>query len=126
MDGFVNRLYLLGALLLVVGCTAGERRHEVIQRHWPASAIHTVEVDGIDGSLSVEAGAPDQVTLIARVSSVGIEPRRREDNNGYFETELNGDTLHIGQQKRHVHISFPFLLRAKMEIDYELHVPPAV
>ena len=126
MNPFVNRRYLLGALLLMVGCTAGERRHEVIRRQWPASAIHTVEVDGVDGSLSVEAGAPDQVTLIAHVRSVGIEPRQREDNHGYFDTELNGDTLHIGQQKPHAHISFPFFLRAKMEIDYELRVPPAV
>src|SRR5450759_3551177 len=126
MNAFVNRLYLLGAVLLVVGCTAGERRHEVIQRQWPASAIRTVEVDGVDGSLSVEAGSADQVTLVARVHSTGVEPRKRQDNHGYFETELNGDTLHIGQQKPHVHIGFPFFFRAKTEIDYELRVPPTV
>ncbi len=126
MNAFVNRHYLLGAVLLVVGCAAGERRYEVIQRQWPASAIHTVEVDGVDGSLSVEAGAADQVTLVARVRTAGIEPRKGEDNNGYFETELNGDTLHIGQQKPRTHISFPFIFRAKMEIDYELRVPPTV
>jgi hypothetical protein len=126
MNAFVNRLYLLGAVLLVVGCTAGERRHEVIQRQWPASAIRTVEVDGVDGSLSVEAGSADQVTLVARVRSTGVEPRKRQDNHGYFETELNGDTLHIGQQKPHVHIGFPFFFRAKTEIDYELRVPPTV
>lgn len=126
MNPFVNRLYLLGAVLLVAGCAAGERRYEVIQRQWPATAIRTVEVDGIDGSLSVEAGGADQVTLMARVRSVGVEPRRREDNHGYFETELNGDTLHIGQQKRRVHIGFPFIFRAKMEIEYELRVPATV
>lgn len=117
---------MLGALLLVVGCAAGERRYEVIQRQWPASAIRTVEVNGIDGSLSVEAGTADQVTLIARVRSAGIEPHKREDNHGFFETELNGDTLHIGQKRHRPHISFPFLFRPKVEIDYELRVPPTV
>jgi hypothetical protein len=126
MNPFVNRLCLLGALLLVVGCAAGERRYEVIQRQWPASAIHTVEVDGVDGSLSVEAGTADTVTLVARVRSVGVEPRKREDNHGYFETDLSGDTLRIGQQRSRVHIGFPFIFRAKMEIDYELRVPPTV
>ena len=126
MNAFVKRLYLIGALLLVVGCSAGERRHEVIQREWPASAIRTVEVDGVDGSLSVEAGPADQVTLVARVRTIGVEPRKRLDNHGYFETDLSGDTLHIGQQKRRVHIGFPFFFRAKTEIDYELRVPPAV
>jgi hypothetical protein len=126
MSAFVNRLYLLGALLLVVGCAAGERRHAVIQRQWPASAIHTVEVDGVDGSLSVEAGAADQVTLVANVRSVGVEPHQGQDNQGFFDTELSGDTLHIGQQKQRVHISFPFIFRSKLAIDYELRVPPAV
>jgi Putative adhesin len=126
MNAFVNRLYLLGALLLVVGCAAGERRNEVIQRQWPASAIHTVEVDGVDGSLTVEAGAADTVTLVARVRSVGVEPRKREDNHGYFETELSGDTLRIGERRSRVHIGFPFIFRSRMEIDYELRVPPTV
>ena len=126
MNAFVNRLCVAGALLLIGGCAAGERRQAVIQRQWPASAIHTVEVDGVDGSLSVEAGAADQITLIAHIRTVGIEPHPRQDNQGFFDTELSGDTLHIGQRRGRVHVGFPFVFRAKMEIDYELRVPPTV
>ena len=126
MNRFLNRLSLFGALLVITGCAAGERHYEVIQRQWPASAIRTVEVDGVDGSLSVEAGAADQVTLVAHVRSAGIEPRNREDNHGYFDTDLSGDTLRIGQQRPRTRVGFPFIFRAKMEIDYELRVPPTV
>lgn len=126
MNAFVNRLCAAGALLLLMGCAAGERRQAVIQRQWPASAIHTVEVDGVDGSLSVEAGAADRVTLVARIRTVGVEPHPRQDNQGFFDTEVSGDTLHIRQRGGRVHVGFPFLFRPKMEIDYELRVPPAV
>lgn len=126
MNVFVNRLCVTGLLFLVIGCVAGERRYAVIQRQWPASAIRTVEVDGVDGSLSVEAGAADQVTLVAHIRSFGVEPRPREDNEGFFDTDLSGDTLRIGQRRGRVHVGFPFLFRRKMEVDYEMRVPQTV
>ncbi len=124
MNTRVNRLYLLAALLLA-GCVAGERRQVTIQRHWPASQIHTIEVDGVDGSLSVEAGPATEVTLVAHVRSVGRQPRAGEENQGYFDTDLNGDTLRIAQQRER-HRGFTFLWQNRTSIDYELHVPPSV
>src|SRR5256885_86215 len=106
MNARVNRLYLLAALILA-GCTAGERRQATIQRHWPASAIRTVEVEGVDGSLSVEAGSPNEITLIAHVRSTGVDPKPREENSGYFDTDLSGDTLRIAQQRARKHVAFP-------------------
>jgi hypothetical protein len=125
MNTRVNRLYLLAALILA-GCTAGERRVVTIQRHWPASAIKTIEVDGVDGSLNVEAGSADEVTLVAHVRSVGIGPKQSEENSGYFDTDLSGDTLRIAQQRARRHVSFPFLFRNNLTIDYELRVPATV
>ncbi len=120
------RVYLLTALFLTAGCVAGERRQATIQRQWPASAIRTLEVVGVDGSLNIEAGSPEQVTLVARVTSLGVTPKQNEENQGYFETELSGDTLRIGQRKERVRVGFPFVVRTKVAIDYELHVPPTV
>ncbi len=120
------RVYLLPALLLTTACVAGERHQATIQRQWPASAIRTIEVAGVDGSVNIEAGSPDQVTLIARVNSFGVSPRARDENQGYFDTELSGDMLRIGQQKERVRVGFPFLVRTKVAIDYELRVPPTV
>ncbi len=120
----MNRLYLLAALLLA-GCVAGERRQVTIQRHWPASEIQTIEVDGVDGSLSVVAGSAAEVMLVAHVRSIGRQPRPREDNQGYFETDLSGDTLRISQRKEHRR-GFTFLWSNRTSIDYELRVPPTV
>ena len=124
MNTPVQRLYLLAALLLA-GCVAGERRVTTIQRHWPASDIHTIQVAGVDGSLSVEAGSPAEVTLVAHVRSRGHEPRAREENQGYFETDLSGDTLRISERKDHRR-GFFFLWNNRTSIDYELRVPPSV
>src|SRR5689334_18947577 len=125
MNSRRNRLYLLAALILA-GCTAGERRVVTIQRHWPASGIRTIEVEGVDGSLSVEAGSSEEVTLVAHVRSVGIDPKQEEENSGYFETDVSGDTLRIAQQRARRHVSFPFLFRNNLTIDYELRVPATV
>jgi hypothetical protein len=126
MSTRLNRVYLLGVVILAAGCVAGERHHATILRQWPATAIHTVEVEGIEGNLTVEAGPPGQISLVANVTSVGVEPKHRSENQGFFETDVNGDTLHIGQQKGRVHIGFPFLLRSKLSVDYALRVPPTV
>jgi Uncharacterized conserved protein len=120
-----NKAYLLGLLLVTAGCVAGERHSTTIERRWPASAIRTVELQGVDGSLTVEAGAPDEISLVANVRSVGFDPKDHAENEGFFETDLSGDTLRIGQ-KKHIHASFPFFARKKLSIDYALRVPPTI
>lgn len=119
-------LYLLGLMILAGSCAVGERHHATIQRHWPAAGIRTIEVKGVDGSLSVEAAATEDISLIATVRSIGMNPSSGSENQGYFITDLSGDTLRIGQKKRRVRISFPFFTRTKLSIDYMLRVPPAV
>jgi hypothetical protein len=121
-----HRVYLLTALLLTAGCVAGERREATIQRRWPASQIHNIEVIGVDGSLNIEAGSANEVTLVAHVRSIGVNPKTREENEGYFDTEVTGDTLRIGQQRERVRVGFPFVLRSKISVDYDLKVPSTV
>src|SRR5450759_4982961 len=95
----VHKTYLLGLLLVTAGCVAGERHCTTIERRWPASAIRTVTLQGVDGSLAVEAGAPDDISLVAKVQSVGFNPIYHAENECFFETDQSGDTLRIGQKK---------------------------
>lgn len=113
-------------VLLLAGCVAGERHEATITRHWPASAIRNVEVNGVDGGMDVEAGAPNEVSLVARVHSIGVAPKPNSENQGFFDTDLSGDTLRIGQDKGRVHVGFPFFIRTRLQIDYVLRVPPQV
>jgi len=123
MNTRAARLYLASALLMT-GCVVGQRHDTTIQRRWPATEIRTIEVVNVDGSINVEAGPPNEVSMVARVHSIGIEPHPRDENQGYFDTDLSGDTLRIGQEHRRMHIGFPFVLRSKLQIDYVLRVPP--
>ncbi|HSP35263.1 MAG TPA: DUF4097 family beta strand repeat-containing protein [Thermoanaerobaculia bacterium] len=125
MNTRVSRLYL-ASFLLLAGCVVGERHNATIQRRWPASAIRTIEVVGVDGSMDVQAGPPNEVSLVARVQSIGIDPRSNQENQGFFDTDLSGDTLRIGHQRERIHVGFPFVLRSKLQIDYTLRVPPQV
>ena len=113
-------------MLLVTGCVAGERHQTTVERRWPVAGIETVQVDGIDGNLSVESGSADEIVLTATVRSRGIAPSDRGDNRGYFETSVTGGTLRIGQKKPRVQIRFPFASRARLEIDYALRVPESI
>ncbi|HSP13929.1 MAG TPA: DUF4097 family beta strand repeat-containing protein [Thermoanaerobaculia bacterium] len=122
----MQRVYVLTAVFLTAGCVVGERHEATIQRQWPASAIRTIEVVGVDGSLNVEAGSANEVALVAHVRSIGIVPNQRKENQGYFDTELNGDTLRIGQQRERIRVGFPFVMRSKVSVDYELRVPSTV
>lgn len=122
----VNKLHLLAAALVVAGCAGGERHVSTIQRQWPASAIRTIEVDGVDGSLSIEAGPANEISLAAHVRSTGFEPRKGAENQGYFDTEVSGDTLRIGQRRGRVNVGFPFFFRKRLSIDYALKVPRSV
>ena len=126
MNTRVGRLYLASGLLLLSSCVVGRRHDATIQRRWPAAAIRNVEVADIDGSMDVQAGPPNEITMVARVRSIGIEPRPNRENQGFFDTDVEGDTLRIGQERSRVHIGFPFVLRSQLQIDYTLRVPPQV
>lgn len=119
-------VYLLAASLLTSACAVGEKYEAVVNRDFDASAIRTVKVDGIDGSLSVKAGATNKVVLVARVKARGIAPQQDRENQGYFTSEIDGDTLRIGQSKGHVRVRFAGLRSSRLQIDYDLIVPPTV
>jgi hypothetical protein len=121
-----NRIiYSLASLLLVAGCGAVmERRTAHINRRWPAGAIRRIEVREIDGAINIEAGTANEIAMDATVLT-RVAPKQNAENQGYFTTEVNGDTLIIGRENQHRHFRF-FGYGNETRVDYELRVPASV
>ena len=125
MNSRTRRIYSLLSVALLASCGAvGERRETTIQRQWPASSIRHLEVREIDGTINVTASDTNDVSMTANVVSHGMPPKQAE-NEGYFRTDLEGDTLTIGREENHRHFNF-FFDTDRLRIDYTLKVPPAV
>jgi len=98
-----------------------------ITRNWPAAGIRELRVFEIDGSVSVEAAPTNEISLVATAKG-DLEIKKGVENDGLFESTLDGDTLRIGR-KEHKHHGFriSFLFdRNDMRINYVLRVPPTV
>lgn len=124
-----NRIFyslsaMLLSALLIVGCgSVMERRTAQVERHWPAAAIHHIEVREIDGAINIEAGPESEISMNASVRSRRA-PRNDQENLGYFTTEVSGDTLVIGRRNEH-HFHF-FSFGNETRVDYDLRVPASV
>jgi DUF4097 and DUF4098 domain-containing protein YvlB len=114
------------AVVFLTACVAGERRIVRIDRKWPAAGIRRVEVREVDGTISIDAGTADQISMQAVVHSRGVPPKQKEENQGYFRSEVDGDTLVIGRREGHIHIGFPLFSRRDVRVDYALRVPSSV
>jgi len=128
MNSRNRKIYsLLIAVIILGGCAKGERYTTTISRSWPAAAIHRLEIREVSGTVTVDGAATDTVTLTANVRSRGIRPKPREENQGFFLTELTGDTLSIGRRDKHnVIVHVPFFRRDEVTVDYTLHVPQSL
>jgi Putative adhesin len=117
-------LAALPAMLFVAGCgVVRERRTTHIANRWPAGTIRHIEVREIDGEINVEAGSDSEIAMDATVRS-RVAPRPSQDNQGYFRTEIAGDTLIIGRRNEH-HFSF-FSFGNETRVDYDLRVPASI
>ncbi len=126
-------LYLLLALA-AAGCGRIEARSDrdegtaTINRTWPAAEIKNLKVFEIDGSVTVEAGPTNEVVLVAKARG-DLDVKPGQENQGLFETRLDGDTLRIGRhedrRRRSFNLRF-FFDHEDVEIHYALKVPPSV
>ena len=114
------------------GRTTGRSRSSeatvTINRTWPAASIRQLRVFEVDGSISVEAAPTSDISLVATASG-DLEIKKGVENDGLFETTLDGDTLRIGRKERRDRVKFniPFLFeRNEKQINYVLRVPPTV
>jgi hypothetical protein len=126
MNSRNHAIYSLAAVLLAAGCgVTGERHVSHVARRWPAGQVHTIQVREIDGTINVSAGTGDEISLNADVRS-RVAPKPGEENQGYFTSQVDGDTLIIGRRsERHRGFHF-FTIGSDTRVDYELRVPPSV
>ncbi len=124
MNSRLSRLYLLLPLIFA-SCVAHERHTATIERTWPAGEIHRVYVSEANGSVNVEAGKADEISLVAHIRGYK-KPDAQLENQGYFKTEVSGDTLRIGNKNQHRVRLFGLNFGDEATIDYSLRVPPAL
>ena len=116
-------VYSLAVGLLLTGCGAvQERRTAHIQRSWPAGSIKRVEIHEVAGSIEVTGSATDRVDLSADIVA-RMQPRKDRENDGFFTTEVIGDTLVIGTPRRHRRVIIGFWNDDDVKVDYDLKVP---
>jgi phenylpropionate dioxygenase-like ring-hydroxylating dioxygenase large terminal subunit len=115
---------LLGAAVLTA-CVPLEERTARFERKWPATSITRLEVREVNGTISVDGNSPGEITMVATVHARGVQPKPREENQGYFKTEVDGDTLVIRTRNGHGG-HFPFFHGRDIRVDYELRVPASV
>lgn len=143
MNRLNRALYLLPIALAAMACGRAEghadhdskrRPHTTvtISRTWPAASVRELRVFEVDGSISVEASQTSEISLVATASG-NLDVKKGEENDGLFQTTLEGDTLRIGRKerrkggRRRFHIDFGnFFNRDKKRINYALRVPPTV
>ena len=125
-------LSLLSGLLISSACdhaharatAAKNQKTLTINRTWPAAGIEHVRIFEIDGSINVEAADTKDVTLVA-VAKGNLQLKADKENQGLFQTQLDGDTLIIGRKEEsRKKFRIPVLFgRDRMRIAYTLKVP---
>jgi hypothetical protein len=124
MNTHSRAIYSLLAATLVAGCVPLEQHTARFEKKWPATAITRLDVHEVDGTISVDGNSPGEVSMVAVVHARGVRPDPKKEYQGYFRTELDGNTLTIRTPGSHgVH----FIGWGRdVRIDYELRVPPTV
>jgi len=132
MNSSKRTVYLLLVILAATACGRVEHRiHNhatmTITRSWPAADIRQLDVFEVSGRISVEASSASDISLVATARG-DLEPKKGAENEGLFQTKVEGDTLRIGRREhRRKGLHFPFLFeRNDVEIDYVLKVPATV
>ncbi|HKB80845.1 MAG TPA: DUF4097 family beta strand repeat-containing protein [Thermoanaerobaculia bacterium] len=115
-------LPLVLGLTLVAGCYPLEEHTARIGGKWPAAGLKQLEVREVNGMISVMGDSPNEITMVANVRARGVQPNHREPNEGYFSTDIDGDTLVIATRDEH----HGFVFGPEIRVDYDLHVPPSI
>jgi len=116
-------VYSLFAVSLLAACVPLEHHTARFENKWPATAINRLDIHEVNGTISVDGNSPGEISLVAVVHARGVEPDPKKEYQGFFATELDGDTLTIRTKHEHgIHFGWGRDVR----VDYELRVPPTV
>ena len=127
----IATLLLLAVAALTTACdevhARGGRRSRAgeksvtITKSWPAADIEHLRVAEVDGTIVVEAADTNEISLVA-VATGRLELKPEKENQGLFETKVEGDTLRIGRREKKK--KFHFLWDTNdLRIAYTLKVP---
>lgn len=129
----IATISLLAAVGAVTGCDyehsvahAKNDKTTTITRTWPAAEIKNLRVSEVDGGILVEAADTTEIQLVAEVKGRDLELKPEKENQGLFETSLDGDTLRIGRRERKNRKFNFFWNRDRIRIHYTLKVPANV
>lgn len=123
MNSRKRLIYSLLALTVAAGCNViGERKIVHISKQWPAAGVQHVEVNEVDGTINVEASDSNQITMEATVRT-RVPGKPNQENQGFFQTSLDGDTLTIGRRSEH---RWGFHWGDDYFVTYDLRVPANV
>lgn len=116
----VKSVTLLIALSFLVGCYEEEMRiSKTVTESWPAAEIQELDLEGVNGTITIVASDDDEVTMTADI-------RARRDPDGILKMSVEDGVLRIREQHRRSK-GFPFSLgrSSSAKIDYEIHLPEA-
>lgn len=126
MNSRTKAIYSLLIVLAAAGChIGGERKIVHLDRSWAAAGVRHVEIDEVAGSINVEPSQTDQITLKATVRT-RVPGKPNEPNQGFFQAQLDGDTLTIGRREHGRRWRWGFGKGEDYSVSYELRVPPTV
>ncbi|HWW61308.1 MAG TPA: hypothetical protein VN181_08070, partial [Thermoanaerobaculia bacterium] len=66
------------ATMLLSSCHTREQKTATVNQSWPAASIKRLEVQEVTGDISVLAGPPGQITLVAHVRGGEVEPNGKK------------------------------------------------
>jgi Putative adhesin len=124
-------LCLLAAGALASACDHAHARSSAnektvtVTRTWPAADLDTLKVAEVDGSIEIDAAATNEISLVAEVKGdLTDELKPNAENQGLFDTVVEGDTLRIGREQKDNDRKFRFFWNDdRIRIHYKLKVP---
>ncbi len=116
---------LLLFAFLLGGCHVSDsvRKTVTIEQSWPAAGIETIDLRGHNGSVRINVGTDDQVSLVANARTRHRDAEERISD--FLKLEVDDGTLYIGERnrKRKRIVMLPFLRPEDAAISYVVTVP---
>jgi len=116
-------IYSLVGVAFLAACVPLEERTARFENKWPGANVAHLEVNEVNGTISVDGKSLGDITMVATVHARGVRSDPKQEYQGYIRTELDGDTLSISTRNAH---EMHFHWGREVRVDYELRVPSRI